>query len=102
MENPNLYAKIAELIELARRQVITAVNTTMVYTYFEIGRMVVEDEQQGQHRATYGKQVLKELSKKLSKEFGKGFSSDNLERMKKLYILYSNSISATPLRKFTL
>jgi predicted nuclease of restriction endonuclease-like (RecB) superfamily len=102
MKNQNLYSKIADLIEMARRQVITAVNTTMVYTYFEIGRMVVEDEQQGQHRATYGKQVLKELSIKLSQEFGKGFSSDNLERMKKFYILYSNSISATPLRKFTL
>lgn len=102
METQHLYAKIADLIELARRQVITAVNTTMVYTYFEIGRMIVEDEQQGQHRATYGKQVLKELSNKLTKQFGKGFSADNLERMKKLYILYSNSISATPLRKFTL
>lgn len=102
METQHLYAKIADLIELARKQVITAVNTTMVYTYFEIGRMIVEDEQQGQHRATYGKQVLKELSNKLTKQFGKGFSADNLERMKKLYILYSNSISATPLRKFTL
>jgi predicted nuclease of restriction endonuclease-like (RecB) superfamily len=96
-----LFDKITQLIELARRQVVSAVNLTMVYTYFEIGRMIVEDEQKGKNRAEYGKKTLQELSKKLTEKFGKGFSSDNLERMKKLYVLYSNSISATPLRKFT-
>jgi predicted nuclease of restriction endonuclease-like (RecB) superfamily len=97
-----LFDKVAQLIELARRQVVSAVNLTMLYTYFEIGRMIIEDEQQGKNRAEYGKKILQELSKKLTGKFGKGFSSDNLERMKKLYLLYSNSISATPLRKFTL
>jgi predicted nuclease of restriction endonuclease-like (RecB) superfamily len=70
----------------------------MVYTYFEIGRMIVEEEQNGKVRAQYGKQVLKELSQRLSKEFGTGFSVDNLERMKNFYLLYT-PISATPLRK---
>lgn len=102
MGNQNLYSKIADLIELARRQVITAVNTTMVYTYFEIGRMIVEDEQQGQHRAEYGKQVLKELSKQLTKQFGKGFSVENLDRMRFFYKIYATKISSTPLTKFTL
>jgi predicted nuclease of restriction endonuclease-like (RecB) superfamily len=61
--------------------------------------MIVEDEQQGKERAEYGKQVLKELSAKLTNEFGKGFSEDNLGRMKKFFILYSHPISATALRK---
>lgn len=95
----NLYLKISELLQIARQTAARTVNQTMVHTYFEIGRMIVEDEQQGKERAEYGKQVLKELSKKLAAEFGKGFSEDNLERMKKFYLLYSNPISATSLRK---
>lgn len=71
----------------------------MVYTYFEIGRMIVEDEQQGKDRAEYGKQVLKELSKQLTADFGKGFSEDNLGRMKNFHLIYSNPISAKGLRK---
>lgn len=98
-ENSNLYSKIAGLLQAARQNVMRAVNQTMVYTYFEIGRMIVEDEQQGKERAEYGKQVLKELSYKLTTEFGKGFSQDNLERMKRFYLTYSDSISANMLRK---
>lgn len=93
-----LFSKVAELIELARKKVATTVNLTMVHTYFEIGRMIVEDEQQGKERAAYGKSVLKELSVRLIERFGKGFSVDNLERMKNFYLIYSNQISATPLR----
>ncbi|MGE5340906.1 MAG: PDDEXK nuclease domain-containing protein [Candidatus Omnitrophota bacterium] len=95
----NLYLKISELLQAAKQTVARTINQTMVHTYFEIGRMIVEDEQQGKERAEYGKQILKELSKKLAAEFGKGFSEDNLERMKKFYLLYSNRISATSLRK---
>jgi predicted nuclease of restriction endonuclease-like (RecB) superfamily len=93
-----LYTKIAELLQSARNAIVRTVNHTMVYTYFEIGRMIVEEEQNGKVRAQYGKQVLKELSQRLSKEFGTGFSVDNLERMKNFYLLYT-PISATPLRK---
>ena len=71
----------------------------MVYTYYEIGRMIVEDEQKGKERAEYGKQVLKELSKKLTIEFGKGFSVENLDRMRFFYKTYSSSNSSTPLTK---
>lgn len=89
---PNdLYLKIADLLQAARQNVVRAVNQTMVYTYYEIGRMIVEDEQQGKKRAEYGKQVLKELSEKLTKEFGKGFSVQNLENMRKFYQIYSLS-----------
>ena len=59
----------------------------MVYTYFEIGRMIVEDERRGEARADYGKIVLLELSKKLTAKFGKGF----FENMRKFYIVYSSS-----------
>ena len=77
-----LFSKVAELIELARKKVATTVNLTMVHTYFEIGRMIVEDEQQGKVRAEYGKSVLKDLSIRLTEKFGKGFSVENLDRMR--------------------
>ncbi len=95
-----LFKNIAELLQAARQSVVRVTNQTMVYTYFETGKMIVEDEQQGSTRAEYNKKVLKELSTKLTKEFGKGFSTDNLERMKNFYLIYSDSISANSLRKF--
>lgn len=94
----SLYSKIAQLIQVARLNVVRAVNQSMVYTYCEIGRMIVEDEQQGKERAEYGKRILKELSTRLSTEFGKGFSVQNLENMRKFYLLYridTNSKSVT-------
>lgn len=84
-----LYSKIAELLHTARQNVVRTVNQTMVYTYYEIGRMIVEDEQQGKERAAYGKGVLKEISDRLTNEFGRGFSVQNLENMRKFFQLYS-------------
>jgi predicted nuclease of restriction endonuclease-like (RecB) superfamily len=95
----DLYTKIADLLQLARQNIVRTVNQTMVYTYYEIGRMIVEDEQQGKERAEYGKQVLKELSLRLTVEFGKGFSVENLDRMRFFYKTYSLSISSTLLTK---
>ena len=86
----NLYHKIVELLSAARQNVVRTVNQTMVYTYYEIGKMIVEDEQHGKERAEYGKQILKELSKRITVEFGKGFSVQNLENMRKFYLLYSS------------
>ncbi len=97
VSNNQLYSKIAELLQMARQSVVRAVNQTMVYTYYEIGRMIVEDEQQGKERAGYGKQVLKELSVKLTAEFGRGFSVENLDRMRFFYKTYSFSISSNSL-----
>lgn len=93
----DFYKKVANLLKEARKSVVQAVNKTMVYTYFEIGRMIVEEEQNGKERAEYGKQILKELSNRLNAEFGKGFSVDNLENMRKFYLRYS--ISETLSRK---
>ncbi len=66
-----LYEKISGLIATARQQVATTINLTMVYTYFEIGRTIVEDEQFGKERAAYGKATLKALSARLKDQFGK-------------------------------
>lgn len=87
----DLAERIEQLITEARKRTVAAVNTAMVYTYYEIGRMIVEDEQQGEQRAEYGKAILKELSNHLTKKFGKGFSVDNLENMRKFYLVYSKS-----------
>ena len=92
-----LFEKIAALLENARKKVVSTVNLTMVHTYYEIGKMIVEEEQAGNFRAKYGKQVLKELSKKLKKKYGRGFSVENLDRMRYFYKVYS--ISSTLLTK---
>lgn len=96
-QDNQLYSKVAELIELARQKVATVVNLTMVHTYFEVGRMIVVDEQQGKERAEYGKTVLKDLSVRLTEKFGKGFSVDNLQNMRRFYTVYS--IYETPSSK---
>lgn len=88
--NGNLFDKVVALLNLARNEVVRSVNRTMVYTYYEIGRMIVEDEQEGKNRAQYGKQVLKELSARLTDGFGKGFSVDNLQNMRNFYLIYSD------------
>lgn len=63
----------------------------MVNTYYLVGKMIVEKEQQGKMRAEYGKELIQKLSKRLKREFGKGFSVDNLENMRRFYIVYSKS-----------
>lgn len=96
----NLYSKIEELLSVARQKVLQTVNQTMVYTYYEIGKIIIEHEQGGKERAKYGKSLLKNISQKLSGNFGKGFSVDNLENMRKFYLAYSKSETAS--RKFNL
>ena len=95
LQNKVLFQQVVELLQNARQQVLRTVNSTMVYTYFEIGRIIVEEEQSGKDRAEYGKQILKGLSKQLTNEFGKGFSIVNLENMRKFYLAYSISQSVT-------
>jgi predicted nuclease of restriction endonuclease-like (RecB) superfamily len=88
LQNRQLYTQIADLLVAARQQLVRAVNTKMVNTYFVIGRMIVEDKQAGKDRAVYGKSLLINLSKQLSSEFGEGFSVDNLQNMRQLYLNY--------------
>lgn len=96
----NLYKNILNLLKNSREQVLRTVNSAMVKTYFEIGRLIVEDEQKGFERAEYGKKTLKNLSVRLTKEFGKGFSQRNLEQMRQFYLVYS--ISQTVSAEFKL
>ena len=90
-KHSTLVERVISLVEEARRKVASAANVALVYTYYEIGRMIVEDEQGGMERADYGKALLKEMSTKLTNRFGKGWSVENLTLMRKFYIVYSMS-----------
>lgn len=81
---------VSEILLQARKNAKTAVNLSMVYAYYEIGRMIVEEEQHGANRAAYGKQLLKELSAYLTDIFGKGFSTTNLKQMRQFCLTYVN------------
>lgn len=87
-----LYARIRQLVLDARQAVSRAVDTCQVMASFEIGRRIVEHEQQGAQRAEYGKQVLKELARQLAGEFGRGFSRSNLEYMRKFFLAYRDRL----------
>lgn len=86
--NNSTILEIRELLENARKNVAQQVNTQLLTTYWNIGRIIVEYEQQNQIRADYGKQTLRELSKELTREFGKGFSRSNLQNMRAFYLAY--------------
>ena len=83
------YEQVIQLFKNAKSSVTAAVNMTMVYSYYEAGRMIVKEEQNGKERAEYGKYILKELSVRLTEKLGKGFSYDNLKLMRKFYIEFS-------------
>ena len=80
--------EIKTLLENAWKSIAQQVNTELLTTYWQIGRIIVEYEQKNEIRAEYGKQTLKELSKELTNEFGKGFSRSNLQNMRAFYQTY--------------
>ena len=94
----DLFSRIASLIETSRARVVTAVNVAEVYTKYEIGRYIIEDEQGGKTRAEYGKRVLKRVSERLTSNLGKGWSVDTLEKTRRFFLAFSKS--ATPQRIF--
>lgn len=98
----NLVKSIGELIDNAKSITYRAINTTMVCTYYEIGRIIVETFQDGKVRAEYGTSVLKNASRRLSKKYGKGYSVDNLENMRKFFNAYSSQKSEKTSRIFKL
>lgn len=81
----SLYKEVKEIIEEARNTIYKAANSAMVQAYWSIGRIIVEEEQAGEERATYGQQLLKRLSEKLTTEYGKGFTETNLRYMRQFY-----------------
>ena len=100
LTNNNFYHEIKELLYSAKNRVYQTINTTMTQTYFQIGKRIVEEEQGGETRAEYGSALLKNLSSELIKEFGKGFSVDNLENMRRFYLAFQKSETVS--RKFEL
>lgn len=85
-----LYENVKSILEEARSKAYRAVNFVMVTAYWQIGRVIVEEEQKGKGRAEYGRAQLKELSAKLTKEYGAGFDDSNLRYMRQFYLTFPN------------
>src|SRR3990170_5652995 len=95
-----LYEDIKAFLHEARNAVVRNINTAMVMTYFEIGRMIVVDDQHGKKRAGYAEETLKNLSLDLTKEFGRGFSERNLRAFRQFYLTYNKrTIWQSPIAK---
>jgi predicted nuclease of restriction endonuclease-like (RecB) superfamily len=92
----NLLQDIKKVLETSRTKLQQTVNTTMVQTYWHIGKLIVEDEQNGKQRAAYGKKQLEYLALNLTQEFGKGYSARNLRNMRQFYTMFPiwQSVSA--------
>lgn len=80
---------VGNILQQAKRQAKTAVNISMVYAYYEIGKAIITEEQNGSEKAEYGKYILTNLSEYLTENFGKGYSVDNLKLMRRFYRIYS-------------
>ncbi|MBD0284313.1 MAG: DUF1016 domain-containing protein [Flavisolibacter sp.] len=102
IKKDSLFQSIKSLIDEARKHVVQNVNTAMVYTYFQIGRMIVEEQQGGKGRAAYAKETITILSEQLTQEYGKGYSTSNLEYCRQFYLTYQNRISQTVFGKLDL
>lgn len=84
----DVFNSIKTLMDKARNEVAREVNNILVQTYWEIGRIIVEDEQGHSERAEYGKELINDLSRQLTREYGRGFSRSNLQNMRNLYLSY--------------
>lgn len=94
----NVAERIVHLINNARANVVRSINITEVITKYEIGRIIIDVVQEGEERATYGKQLLQGVSNILTERFGDGWSVDTLKRCRKFFMIYSTEkISATVL-----
>lgn len=87
--NEAFLTNVADILEQARQNAKAAIDLSMVYAYFEIGKLIVEEEQSGGQRAAYGKYVIPGLSKYLTAHLGRGFSVTNLKQMRKFYQVYA-------------
>ena len=96
VKKESLYSEIKNILQQARDNAYRTVNFTMVTAYWEIGRRIVEEEQQGKKRAGYGDAILKELAEKLTADFGKGFDERELRKIRQLYLLFSIRDAESP------
>ena len=83
----NFYKNIKEIINESRKHVVTYVNKTMLFTYWKIGKKIVE-EQGGNSKSKYGDKLISELSKQMTFDFGKGFDERNLRKIRQFYLMY--------------
>ncbi len=88
-ELTTFYTDIRQILEHARGKAKTAINSAMVEAYWQIGKRIVEEEQQGESKAKYGKRLMEELSRALTTDFGKGFSYANLYNCRQFYLKFS-------------
>ena len=82
-------SKIREIVESSKKYLVKSINKTMIKTYFDVGKIIVEEKLHGQDRAEYGNNTIINISQVLTEEFGKGFSVTNLKQMVKFYQVYS-------------
>lgn len=90
----DLFASIRDVIRQSRKAVAYGVNTAMVLTNCEIGRLIVEHEQGGRVRAEYAERTLDRIAVRLAKEFGKGYSHRNLDLMRQFYLVFGRRLQA--------
>ena len=90
MKSQQLISDVLHILQVARHKAYTAVNSEMVQAYWLMGKRIVDEEQQGEQKATYGEAILKTLSIALTGEFGKGFSYANLRNFRQFYLTYPN------------
>ena len=92
----SFYGKVKKILETARNSAYRAVNFAMVQAYWEIGRIIVEEEQKGVSRAQYGSSLLLSLSDRLTTDYGKGFDESNLRNIRKFYLKHQKRDALRP------
>lgn len=87
-ETKDLILELKVLVNQTKTKLCKTINSEMVRLYFNIGKRIIENDQDGKSRAEYGKELLEQISQELTKEFGKGFSTTNLKQMRQFYSVY--------------
>ena len=95
IDDTEFFIQVADLLAIARKYAKKQMDSTIVATNYEVGRMIVEREQQGQKRAQYGAKLIKGLSEYLTEQYGRGFSVTNLKGFRSFYLVYAPSIGQT-------
>jgi len=86
----SIYTNIKNVLDEARNKAVRSINFAMVQAYWHVGRLIVEEEQNGKERANYGESLIEELSKRLTTDYGKGFNRTNLRYMRQFYLVFKN------------
>lgn len=89
----NLYQRVVSHLSDAKQNIIRTIDTEIIYAYWNIGKEIIEEEQNGEKRADYGKAIIQQLSERLVKELGRGYSKSTLADIRKFYLTYSNNDS---------